>query len=141
MAGYANRLEIVVELTNQENRMKLLEKIREALADRRATVGYGDRGEIFVNLPEQSVTVLPTDSLSDIKAKLQNPFERPKMSTIGEQLKAARAKLAEAREGAANAVMQSADVSRVVKAEVDKVLKEAAELQAEVAELTNGGPV
>jgi hypothetical protein len=68
------------------------------------------------------------------------PTEKPKMPTIAEQLKAARAKLTEARDGAANAIAVSQDASRVVLGEVTKVLKEAEDLRAEVAELTNGGP-
>jgi hypothetical protein len=64
---------------------------------------------------------------------------RQHMPTIGEQLKAAKAQMAEARQGAATAVAEVADVSRVVTGEVDKVLKDAAALRAEVAELTNGG--
>jgi hypothetical protein len=66
--------------------------------------------------------------------------EKSKMSTIAEQLKAARAKLTEARDGAANAIAVSQDASKVVLGEVNKVLKEAEDLRAEVAELTNGGP-
>jgi hypothetical protein len=66
--------------------------------------------------------------------------EKSKMSTIAEQLKAARAKLTEARDGAANAIAVSHDASKVVLGEVNKVLKEAEDLRAEVAELTNGGP-
>jgi hypothetical protein len=73
-----------------------------------------------------------------------SPFvsqEKPKtMSTIGEQLKAARAKLAEVRQGAADAVAESDHAAGAVLAEVNKVLKEASDLRAEVAELTNGGP-
>jgi predicted nucleic acid-binding Zn-ribbon protein len=68
------------------------------------------------------------------------PAEKTTMPTIAEQLKAARAKLAEARDGATNAIAQSDDASRVVLGEVNKVLKEAEDLRAEVAELTNGGP-
>lgn len=62
------------------------------------------------------------------------------MPTIAEQLKAARAQVAEARQAAASAVAESADAYRVVLQEVDKTRKEAADLRAEVAELTNGGP-
>lgn len=62
------------------------------------------------------------------------------MATIGEQLKAARAQLAEARQGASNAVAESASASNAVLQEAKKVLKEANDLRAEVAELTNGGP-
>lgn len=76
-------------------------------------------------------------------AAIQTPQPKPEtkpMSTIGEQLKAARAQLADARQGAANAVAESASASGAVLVEVNKVLKEAGELRAEVAELTNGGP-
>lgn len=72
--------------------------------------------------------------------KLENPFEKPKMTTIGELLKSARADIASARRGAAHAVAESADATKVVLQEVDKLRKEAADLRAEVAELTNGGP-
>lgn len=68
------------------------------------------------------------------------PIEKKPMTTIAEQLKAARAKLTEARDGAANAIAVSQDASSVVLGEVNKVLKEAEDLRAEVAELTNGGP-
>jgi hypothetical protein len=60
--------------------------------------------------------------------------------TIAEQLAVARAKLAEARQGASDAVADSADAARVVLAEIEKVQKETAELRAEVATLTNGAP-
>jgi hypothetical protein len=66
--------------------------------------------------------------------------EAVRMPTIGEQLKAAKAQLAGAREAAATAVNESAAAARVVLQEVEKARKEAAELRAEVAELTNGGP-
>lgn len=82
-----------------------------------------------------------TAAMREQNQALQNPFhEKPKMTTIGEQLKAARAQLAEVRQGAANAVADSADASRVVLVEVNKLVKEAEDLRAEVAELTNGGP-
>jgi hypothetical protein len=64
-----------------------------------------------------------------------------RMTTIADQLKAARAKMAEARESAAKAVAETADASDLVRREVERVLKEAADLRAEVAGLTNGGPV
>jgi hypothetical protein len=81
----------------------------------------------------QSMTL----SIADLPA---SPFVEKPMPTIAEQLKAARAKLAEARQGAVQAVAESADASNVVLGEVNKVLKEASDLRAEVAELTNGGP-
>jgi len=62
------------------------------------------------------------------------------MPTIGEQLKAARADLAKAREEATAAVSGSADAAKAVLAEVSKVKAETADLLAEIAELTNGGP-
>lgn len=62
------------------------------------------------------------------------------MTTISDQLKAAKAQIADARQAAATAVSESADAARVVLQEVDKARKEAADLRAEVADLTNGGP-
>jgi hypothetical protein len=70
----------------------------------------------------------------------EQPKPEKTMPTIAEQLKAARAQLTEARDGAANAIAVSQDASKVVLGEVNKVLKEAEDLRAEVAELTNGGP-
>jgi len=78
--------------------------------------------------------------VDDAVAAITKP-EPSKMPTIAEQLKAARAQLTEARDGAAKAVVESQDASRVVLGEVNKVLQEASDLRAEVAELTNGGPL
>jgi hypothetical protein len=60
--------------------------------------------------------------------------------TIAEQLKAAKADIIAAREHAATVAIQTSEATRIVRAEVDKALKEVADLRAEVAELTNGGP-
>lgn len=82
----------------------------------------------------------PPVSMSMFVNRADFDAARKQMPTIAEQLKAARAKLAEARDGATNAIAKSDDASRVVLGEVNKVLKEAEDLRAEVAELTNGGP-
>lgn len=62
------------------------------------------------------------------------------MSTLGEDLKAARAKLQQARQGAANAVSESANVAGLVIEEIAKLEKETEEMRAEIAGM-NGGPV
>jgi hypothetical protein len=67
-------------------------------------------------------------------------FVRKLDMTISDQLKAARAQIAEVRQSAANAVAETADASDLVKQEVGKLLREAAALRAELAGLTNGGP-
>jgi hypothetical protein len=64
----------------------------------------------------------------------------PKMPTIAEQLRAARADIANARQGAVDAVAQTGEAVEIVKQEIKKLEKEAADFRAEVAELTNGGP-
>lgn len=61
------------------------------------------------------------------------------MATIAEELKAARAKLAEARQSASSAVAESAHVSGLALEEVAKVVKETEDMRAELAGL-NGGP-
>jgi hypothetical protein len=98
-------------------------------------------------LRDQPLSVEPETIPADMPAAPTevpvSPFvsqEKPKPMTIGEQLKAARAKLAEVRQGAADAVAESDHAAGAVLAEVNKVLKEASDLRAEVAELTNGGP-
>lgn len=63
-----------------------------------------------------------------------------RMPTIAEQLKAARADIAAARQGAVEAVTQTGEAVQVVQQEIIKLKKEAADFRAEVAELTNGGP-
>lgn len=61
------------------------------------------------------------------------------MSTISEDLKAARAKLQQARQSASNAVAESANVAGLVMEEIAKVEKETEEMRAEIAGM-NGGP-
>ena len=53
---------------------------------------------------------------------------------------ATRADLAKARSEAATAVSGSADAAKAILHEVSKVKSETADLLAEIAELTNGGP-
>lgn len=61
------------------------------------------------------------------------------MSTLGEDLKAARAKLQQARRGAAEAVAESANVAGLVIEEIAKLEMETEEMRAEIAGM-NGGP-
>jgi phosphopantothenate synthetase len=61
------------------------------------------------------------------------------MSTLGEDLKAARAKLLQARQGAAAAVAESGNVASLVIEEISKLEKETEEMRAEIAGM-NGGP-
>jgi len=101
----------------------------------------------IVRIGDKSATVSQNASPGEIERALTAapirlvPREQAKsMTTIGEQLKAARASIAAARTAASEAVSESADATRVVLQEVDKAKKEAADLRAEVAILTNGGP-
>jgi hypothetical protein len=59
---------------------------------------------------------------------------------IAEQIQAARAELAAARETVGIAISASLDASRSVKAETEKLKAEAAAMLAELATLTNGPP-
>lgn len=61
------------------------------------------------------------------------------MSTLGEDLKAARARLQQARQGVVNAVTESGNVAGLVIEEVAKLEKETEEMRAEIAGM-NGGP-
>lgn len=62
------------------------------------------------------------------------------MPTIAEQLKAAKADIAAVRQDAAAAVAETNDATSLVRQEIAKARKDAADLRAEVAGLTNGGP-
>jgi len=106
-------------------------------------------GHQRITLAGKTIEVEANASPGEIEAAfnasvIPNPFVSTKqaksMTTIGEQLKAARAQLADARNAASQAVSESADAARVVLQEVEKAKKEAADLRAEVAILTNGGP-
>jgi predicted transcriptional regulator len=75
-----------------------------------------------------------------LRIAVEDTNQEFEMTTIGEQLKAARAQLAQARSEATNAVAGSADAANAVLVEVKKVQSETADLLAELAEITNGGP-
>lgn len=109
----------------------------------RLTIAHRGNGNQVISIGDRQVEVGPMATNEDIERALTNPWAEPKrqnMTTIGELLKSARADIASARQGAAHAVAESADATKVVLQEVDKLRKEAADLRAEVAELTNGGP-
>lgn len=132
--------------------MNGIEKIRQALDGAKATINYGSAGETFVNLPDRSIQVLPSDTVDDIKAKLSNPFEGKPMSITGFQSGAFEAKMAEIKQrmvdkqaqglakidgkvtaGAAKLDEAVDGVAAKIDAEVDAQL-------AEFAKFTNGGP-
>jgi hypothetical protein len=145
---FAARLLIAIYDTNQEYLMDRLAQLKAGLGDVpgietlsvRSSEGYE-----YVTLLGRTFKFIGNAPIDNIRRamslpKIDNHTSTTSMPTIAEQLKAARAQLAEARQGASNAVAESADASRVVLQEAEKVLKEAADLRAEVAELTNGGP-
>jgi septal ring factor EnvC (AmiA/AmiB activator) len=95
----------------------------------------------IINLEGHEITIgsnATDDQIAAEIARIRN--EIPKMPTIAEQLRAARAEIANARQGAVDAVAQTGEAVNAVKAEIKKLEKEAADFRAEVAELTNGGP-
>lgn len=95
----------------------------------------------IINLEGHEITIgsnATDEQIGQEIARLRN--EKPKMPTIAEQLRAARAEIANARQGAVDAVAQTGEAVNLVKAEIKKLEKEAADFRAEVAELTNGGP-
>ena len=99
---------------------------------------------LIINLDGQEITIGSMATDEQIAAEIakirqiQGINEKP-MPTIAEELKAARAKLAEARQSASSAVAESAHVSGLALEEVAKVVKETEEMRAELAGL-NGGP-
>jgi len=122
----------------------LKEALRDIPGSHDLTIGYAGNGNQIIHVGDRTIEVGPMAGIDEIRARLNiqkiNDIGNPAMATLGEQLKAARAKLADARDGAARAVADCADASAIVLQEADKASKEAAALRAEVAELTNGAP-
>ncbi len=95
----------------------------------------------ILNLEGHEITIGSNATDEQIAAEIARiRNEKPKMPTIAEQLRAARADIANARQGAVDAVAQTGEAVEVVKQEIKKLEKEAADFRAEVADLTNGGP-
>ena len=130
-------------------RMNGLDKIRRALGGKKSTVNFGPGGETFVNLPEVSIEVLPTDTVEDIKAKLANPFEKKQMSitgaanlagTIKNRIDAAKeriAKVAANTDGALAKLHDAADTGDKIAKQIET---EADDLLAQLGQMSNGGP-
>ncbi len=91
-----------------------------------------------INLEGHEITIGSNATDEQIAAEIARI--RNTMPTIAEQLRAARADIANARQGAVDAVAQTGEAVQVVKEQISKLQKEAADFRAEVAELTNGGP-
>jgi hypothetical protein len=105
------------------------------------TMRYAPNGNQILIIGDKEIEVGPMASNDEIRLALENPFiktENTKMS-IADDLKAARARLQQARQGAASAVAESASVAGLVLEEIAKVEKETEEMRAEIAGL-NGGP-
>jgi hypothetical protein len=69
------------------------------------------------------------------------PTEKPTMPTIAEQIRAAKAQIDGARQGAASAVAETAQVAGLAAEEVKKLDKMNEELRAELAGLNGGEPL
>jgi hypothetical protein len=130
-------------------RMNGLEKIRRALGGRQSTINYGPKGETFVNLPEKSIEVLPTDTVDDIKAKLANPFEKKTMSitdagklagTIKDRINAAKGRIASVSANVDGSLAKLNDAADTGDKIAKQIEQEASDLLAEIGQFTNGGP-
>jgi hypothetical protein len=130
-------------------RMNGLDKIRQALGGKKSTVNYGPGGETFVNLPEGSIEVLPTDTVDDIKAKLANPFEKKQMSitdagklagTIKDRINAAKGRIASVSANVDGSLAKLNDAADTGDKIAKQIEQEASDLLAEIGQFTNGGP-
>lgn len=129
--------------------MNGLEKIRQALGGKQSTVNFGPKGETYLNLPEKSIQVLPTDTVEDIKAKLQNPFEKKSMSitdagklagTIKDRINAAKSRIAQVSANTDGALAKLNDAADTGDRIAKQIESEAADLLAEIGQFSNGGP-
>jgi hypothetical protein len=130
-------------------RMHTLDKIRQAIGGRKSTVNYGPNGETYLNIEGKSVEVRPTDTPADIKAKLQNPFERKPMSitgaaalagTIKDRINAAKAKVAQVTQNTDNALAKLNDAADTGDKIAKQIEAEADDLLSQIGQFTNGGP-
>ncbi len=129
--------------------MHTLDKIRQAIGGRKSTVNYGPNGETYLNIEGKSVEVRPTDTPSDIKAKLENPFERKPMSitdagklagTIKDRINTAKQRIAQVSANTDGALAKLNDAADTGDKIAKQIEKEASDLLAEIGQFTNGGP-
>jgi hypothetical protein len=139
------RLDIATEEVRRLTPEMSVLELKAALSDipgvETMTVGYAPSGNQLVTIEDRTIEVGPMASVDEIKLALLNPWiktENTKMS-ISDDLKAARAKLQQARQNASSAVAESANVAGLVMEEIAKVEKETEEMRAEIAGM-NGGP-
>ena len=150
---FAARLSIAVYDTNQELkavRMAELDKIRQAIGGKKATVNYGPHGETYLNIEGRSVEVMPTDTPDDIKAKLENPFEsKTTMSitgagnlavTIKDRINAAKARVAQVTTNTDVALAKLNDAADTGDRIAKQIESEADDLLSNLGQYTNGGP-
>jgi hypothetical protein len=115
-------------------------ELKRAFPGLKAVSPTKDGNQVF-HFEDRDLEVGPMASNDEIRAALKNPWirtENTKMS-IADDLKAARARLQQARQNASNAVAESASVASLVLEEIAKVEKETEDMRAEIAGL-NGGP-
>jgi len=141
----SKRLEIATEEVRRLTPEMSVRELREALKGiegaEHLTMSYGPGGQQLIHIADKTVAVGPMASNEEIRLALENPFiktENTKMS-IADDLKAARARLQQARQNASSAVAESANVAKLVMEEIAKVEKETEDMRAEIAGL-NGGP-
>ncbi len=156
----SDRLELAVYDTNAEYQMQRAEIVAE-LGDvpgvDTLSVRYGD-GLQFVTYNGRTTALPESASIDEIRralnlqkidsiiapvafADMAQTAEIPNMATIAEQIRAAKEKIAGARQGAASAVAETAQVANLAAEEVAKLDKMNEELRAELAGLNGGEPL
>jgi len=142
---FAARLAIAVHetrrLTPEMSVLELRAAFKGIEGSEALTMSYAPNGNQLIHIGDKTLEVGPMASNHEIATALQNPFirtENTRMS-IADDLKAARARLQQARQSASSAVAESAQVAGLVMEEIAKVEKETEEMRAEIAGM-NGGP-
>lgn len=134
------RLDIATEEVRRRTPEMAMWELKQAFPGLQ-TVSTAPNGNQIFNFADKSIEVGPMASNDEIAVALQNPWiktENTKMS-ISDDLKAAKAKLQQARQNASSAVAESAQVAGLVLEEIAKVQKETEDMRAEIAGM-NGGP-
>jgi uncharacterized phage infection (PIP) family protein YhgE len=96
----------------------------------------------IINLEGHEITIGANATDEQIGAEIARIRKtEPKMPTIAEQIKAAKAKIAEVRAGAATSAAEAASIAQIAAEEVAKLEKMNEELRAELAGLNGGEPL
>lgn len=152
LAWFAARLSLAVYDTNRETPAMLIHEMREALKGlpglEDLQITYQPDGNQLLNLDGKTLEVGPMASNEEIRLALLNPFirtENTSMSITGANSLKAKFEAAKTRKAAIEARVDTAltaynGAADIAESAIKSLEDDAAALQAEVKDFTNGSP-